>query len=407
MRKADRTAADTPSEPEFFERIVAGREATERGQVAQAERIFIDALEDARGQHAANETLALGSLITLYGRGGRLFEALVLARHLLARAECLGLDDDLAFAQGAVCNSLISLHLLEPLSSELAQLERLLPKISGNVQRELRKEFHSVSIGHAVKTDDAARARRHLDGYLALIAEDAQPQTLDLWVTGMHSADVALLEGNPQAALEHLERVASEGYGQSSRPLDSLSVAVPIYVAVGRIEDAAAGAAQGLVILERTQDEPHMCADRIRHGLWLATFYETHGQDLERARQVHDLVASAIVLRIAQLEAGLRNLPELGLSTDAAEELAGYRRGFLREQRTLLTHVAALFETSAELRQSLSRAVSEGFVALCAWCERVRSDGRTWLPIGHFVPRDGSPKLTHGICPACAEAQGF
>ena len=42
------------------------------------------------------------------------------------------------------------------------------------------------------------------------------------------------------------------------------------------------------------------------------------------------------------------------------------------------------------------------FIPVCAWCESVRTSEGTWLPIGHYIPRDGPFELTHGICPPCA-----
>jgi hypothetical protein len=41
-------------------------------------------------------------------------------------------------------------------------------------------------------------------------------------------------------------------------------------------------------------------------------------------------------------------------------------------------------------------------VCVCAWCLRVRR-GEGWLPVGHFLEGGYELRVTHGLCPDCAE----
>ena len=43
--------------------------------------------------------------------------------------------------------------------------------------------------------------------------------------------------------------------------------------------------------------------------------------------------------------------------------------------------------------------LSGQFLALCAWCRRLRSDDGHWYELGGSVRADG---FTHSICPDCA-----
>jgi len=45
----------------------------------------------------------------------------------------------------------------------------------------------------------------------------------------------------------------------------------------------------------------------------------------------------------------------------------------------------------------------ETLLPICANCKKYRIENGTWLPIERYLILSGAPKLTHGICPDCAE----
>ena len=45
----------------------------------------------------------------------------------------------------------------------------------------------------------------------------------------------------------------------------------------------------------------------------------------------------------------------------------------------------------------------EQMLPLCSNCKKYRTGNGQWLPIEQYLMDSGGPKLTHGICPECAE----
>jgi hypothetical protein len=46
----------------------------------------------------------------------------------------------------------------------------------------------------------------------------------------------------------------------------------------------------------------------------------------------------------------------------------------------------------------------EGFLRVCAWCQKVEHGGQ-WVPIAEFFQQRFDAKTSHGICPGCFGAQ--
>jgi hypothetical protein len=89
---------------------------------------------------------------------------------------------------------------------------------------------------------------------------------------------------------------------------------------------------------------------------------------------------------------------------DDAAALARFRARFQDERRALLDSVAQLLRAEAAAGRPVAFAhnADNGWVAICAWCLRVRPDGGAWVAVGHFVPaHDESLRVTHGICGEC------
>lgn len=388
----------------FRERVLEGRALAERGDFHAAESHFRGLLDEARGTHDGNHVLAVQSLITLYGRGGRYLEAHVLARRLAQRARDAGAGAARvhAFALGAVCGALSQLDLVEPLGHALADLRAVLDA-APEPYLNLELEYHAAAQVHARVSGDFERAREHVTAYRRLV-QDADVEAVFRWALLMCQAQLAHHEGNHILARHMLDEL---GGGEKTPPfhrLKELALGACVYAALEENAEARRAAEEALRILESVRQEPGLASGRIHAGSVLATELERLGE-FDLAAHVHDLVAAAVLIRLRQVDECTRELPELGLDDDdSTAVLARFRQQFVREQRELLRRVAALLASrgDAYVQSLLERSAPDGLVAICAWCESVRpSDGR-WLPIGHFIPREGSFDVTHAICPGCA-----
>lgn len=386
----------------FKARVLEGRALAEGGDFAAAERHFRGLLDEARDAHAGDHVLAMQSLITLYGRGGRYLEAHMLARRIAERARAAEDDVVLAFALGAVCGALSQLDLVEPLGRALGDLRVVLDRApTPYVNIEL--EYHAAAGVHARVSEDFNRARDHMTAYRKLIQE-ADVEEVFRWALLMGQAQLAFHEGNHILA-KHL--VHELGGGEKTPPfhrLKELALAVGVHAALAEVPEAQAAAAEALGILESVREQSGLASGRIHEGSILALELEGMGE-FDLAAQVYDLVAEAVLIRLRQVDECTRELPELGLDDEESiAVLARFRQQFVREQRQLLRRVAELLASrgDAYVHGLLERSAPDGLVAICAWCESVRpSDGR-WLPIGHYIPREGSFDVTHAICPTCA-----
>jgi hypothetical protein len=135
----------------------------------------------------------------------------------------------------------------------------------------------------------------------------------------------------------------------------------------------------------------------------LAKELRSHGHD-RLARQALDCAATCAVERIVETERAVRALPELAqVSREDFELLGRARMRYAGEHRDLLRSLARLFEGAAARGEPWLDALRSGDQALvCAWCERVRARGGVWVPVGHYLPREGPLLMTHGICSDCA-----
>ncbi len=392
----------------FQARVVEGRALAEAGDFDAADAHFRALLEESRVDgHAGNHARAVQSLVTLYGRGGRYLEAHMLARRLAQQARELGPEADtvLAFSLGAVCGALSQLDLDEPLGRALRDLRAVLDRAPEPLI-SLELEYHAAAGVHARVVGDFDRAREHRALYRRLLAGTDGLEEVFRWALHMGDAELAYDEGNYKLAA-HL--AAQLGSGVPTPPfhrLKELALAVAIHAAAGEAEAARPLADEALAILESVRADAGLASGRIHEGSRLAAELEKLGE-YELAHRTYDLVAAAVIIRIGQVDICMRELPELGLDdAESSAVLTRFRKQFLMEQSALLKRVARLLASrgDAHVRSLLERAAPAGFVSVCAWCESIRPEEGAWLPIGHFLPRDGAFQVTHAICPPCAEA---
>ena len=60
-----------------------------------------------------------------------------------------------------------------------------------------------------------------------------------------------------------------------------------------------------------------------------------------------------------------------------------------------------LLRASAELRARADTL--QGLLPICAWCKRVRDDEHYWHAVEDYLARRTDSRLSHGICPECAD----
>ena len=85
----------------------------------------------------------------------------------------------------------------------------------------------------------------------------------------------------------------------------------------------------------------------------------------------------------------------------AAIQVARYRA---QRDAELARYRRELEEANASLRAALSDIkVLSGLLPVCAWCNDVRNDHGYWESVYGYLERASDLRVTHGICPTCAE----
>ncbi|MCC7139817.1 MAG: hypothetical protein IT460_15445 [Planctomycetes bacterium] len=395
--------------PEFDARILRGRQLADRGEFHAAEGVIRTLLTEARGRHAGNHARALSTLTTLYGRAGRYLEAHTLGLHLASLARSVGpaADRALAFALARVCGALSQLRIEDSLGEALLELRQVLDRQPTPLDN-LELEYHVAAGVHATLLGEVTRARAHVEAYRRILATVQAPDTVYRWALTMADARVLLLEGRAEEARVRLAELGAGVPEPEFGRLQALVLEVEIATA---LRDATTALRAGREALERmagVDRSSFLAADYVHQGGLLARACERLGA-LDLAQQAYDRMAAAVLVSLEQVDECARWLPELGPAvSDDAAPLSRARKKFVREQKTLLGRVARLLESQGEsrIRALLVHPDKEGHVAICAWCESVRTAEDVWLPIGHFVPRSGPFEVTHGMCPPCATGFG-
>lgn len=63
-----------------------------------------------------------------------------------------------------------------------------------------------------------------------------------------------------------------------------------------------------------------------------------------------------------------------------------------------------LAERVAELQAALNNVRQlEGFIAICSYCKRIRSDAQQWEQMERYISDHSHAEFSHGICPDCFE----
>lgn len=391
--------------PDFEARILRGRELADRGEFHAAEGVIRTLLTEARGRHLGNHARALATLTTLYGRAGRYLEAHTLGVHLVLLARSVGpvAGRTLAFALARVCGALSQLGMADALGESLRELRQALDAQPTPLDN-LELEYHVASGVHATLRGEVARVREHVEAYRRILATVRAPDTVYRWALTMAESRLLLLEGRAAEARAQVARLGADVPAPQFGRLHALVLEVEIGAALGESDTVRRAGREALDRMADVDRASFLAADYVHQGGLLARAFERLGA-FELAQETYDRMAAAVLVSLEQVDECARWLPELGPATgDDDAPLSMARKQFLREQKTLLGCVARLLESqgAARVRALFTQPGKDGLVAICAWCERVRTAEEVWLPIGHFVPRSGPFEVTHGICPPCA-----
>lgn len=63
---------------------------------------------------------------------------------------------------------------------------------------------------------------------------------------------------------------------------------------------------------------------------------------------------------------------------------------------------AVQMATQSALDDALMQVI-RGYLPICAWCKKIRSDDDAWQPLEAYVADRSGAQISHGICPQCEE----
>jgi DNA-binding response OmpR family regulator len=125
-----------------------------------------------------------------------------------------------------------------------------------------------------------------------------------------------------------------------------------------------------------------------------------------RARQAPECAATYIILLTGR--EGRDNLIH-GLGAGADDYVTKpFDREELQVRVQVGARVAVLQQTLAERVEELQLALAhvrqlEGFIAICSYCKRIRSDAQQWEQMEQYISDHSNAQFSHGICPECLE----
>lgn len=377
------------------------------GDVLGADRLVRDVLLASRGTGSRVERTAVLALGKLALQLRREFEALVLSR----RAASL-MDEAHDVWGGA--NARLNLCAVYSLIGDVPRLSAALDEIAVRLPRLLDPVRHafvsrsvhrrraevSLACGDAAEALASLRAAERVGGTL-------YPGELEF---ALHlEAEIEFARDDVDRAAELLTAAAALGSPTGVRGLRIRAQRVAVDARRGGGADAIAGAEALLRDLRSSEGVRAGPAARREFALRVARGVQSLPGAIDVARRAYDLAASAAFDRLIELDGFVREVPES--ASPSREDLAvieHYRRRTERSQRVTHAAVARLVADAVmEGRMPAEILPPSGeLTCVCAWCQRVRTRGGSWLTVQQFLPLclDGAIELTHGICEACLPA---
>lgn len=380
------------------EHLLDARRLADRGDDDGAEAVFLELLEQQRGSGSPEESAACSSLVTLYGRQERLFEAVTLAGQLRE----LGANEPrdagaLAYAAFARATCWLGLGAREAAEVELERLATSAPEVAGVRGVFLTRGLHGLRVRSALERQELDAAHEHMARYEATLST-APVGDSDRALHGLRKAGIRALEGSLSKALDVLEQ--TEPYAVVVQDRARLQLArVDLLVRDRRPTDEIIASAVRLQAqLDAAMQMHHasqLAWDASRRTLELVG--DTDGNDslFERA---WDLLTTAIVRRSQELRRAVERLPEIGASSD--EDRQRFRAIRERGRHWRVAWRSSLRARFEGLRSPPPPASGE-LLSVCAWCDAVHMGQNRWVPFLDGFDLVGLVRVTHGICPPC------
>jgi hypothetical protein len=250
---------------------------------------------------------------------------------------------------------------------------------------------------------EAARALPQLAQALDAGGEPSPHRLRRVHVMG---ARAALDLGRPEEAAAHLARSIRAAARDEVLDLEVELVQVRLQRVAGGASSARPRAVQfahRLAGIGRRVVGPDR---RARLAVDVARILAEPDGDAVAARRAYDLAVSSVLESLSRAIRDAGTDRETGsLAPDDLSALLEHRDRALAAHADLERAVAAFLEDASRRHGPtiLARiSGSDGRLAACAWCGRIRGPGGSWLPIAHLLPSADILDVTHGVCDPCA-----
>ena len=172
------------------------------------------------------------------------------------------------------------------------------------------------------------------------------------------------------------------------------------------LDDRATLRERAAACLAEMQEQGSRCGT----SAWRMRVGETVGRALARdedmrdeARQALEIAAVAALERSWEAKQFFQGFPQLERMDPAdIALLEAHGARFRAKHLELLAGMRSLLREGAHLEAALAcHGVDEFFVAVCAWCHRVRGPERVWISLDEYTAPSRDLDVTHGVCETC------
>lgn len=370
------------------------------GELAAAEADYRAVLAATRGSGDALERAANVDLARLCASDGREFEALALSDAAAQLAERAHHPWDLARARLQYATAL---HGIEDYARVPVVLGQIAAAVAGFDEGHAWRLRLSLSLQRArlaayLGDVDAARLALDQASEASIASTGAPVPARIVWLVNV----VALNTAGRCAEAEPWLDKAPPSEGVIRRELEYAEHKARCLLGLRPESDGVAAAAAFLDALEGAPAGTVGSAWRLRAALDIGRRLTELVGPVPVTKQAWDVAGHALIVRVLEIDACLRTLPELASAGPVVFDLlTEYRARFRERHQQLLREVAA---SRPWPPIDLGLVDAKGLVIACAWCTRVRTADGQWTPIRQFLPQDeGQFKLSHGICAGCWE----
>ena len=370
------------------------------GALAAAEAEYRAVLAATRGSGSATERAVSVNLARLCANDGREFEALALAHAAAALARRANHPWDLARAHLQLATALHGIEDYARIPAVLDQVAAIIATLDDAHATRMRLSLALQRARLAASLGDVDLARAALnETHAASVAATGKPATDRIvWLVTVVALNVAGRYGEAEPWLDK----APPAEGVVRRELECAEQRARCLLGLRPETDGLAAAEVFLAGLRDAPEGTVGCAWRLRAAIAIGSRMVELVPSSPSTKVAWDLAGHALIVRVAEIDACMRSLPEVAAAgTEVFDLLTEYRLRFRERHQQLLREVA-----SSGPWPPVDAAVvdGQGLVIACAWCTRVRAADGHWVPIRQYLPQEGERfTLSHGICALCWE----